>query len=312
MNQARHQTAVDVCHMTARDGTRLAYRWFPADDNGHVLVCLHGSFFEGSSYINLARLCRAHGVAVCVPDWRGHGASGGRFGEVRYRGQLEDDVRDLVAHLVDGGVRGIVLGGHSSGGQVALRYLIRHGSAGILGYFSIAPPLAVSASGIARASHAARMAYALRYLRSSPHAGAGESSTQTFPRLHPVRYGLSVLFPPLRGLPVLTFGKPDDDSGRVPGYTARLTDSINLPGIPRAYSAIDVPCHLFAGDRDDAIGPEQLDVIRQWYVPPSTPTRLSVLAGANHMTAISAAAKPLAAWAKERIEHAGGAAGRGE
>jgi len=61
---------------------------------------------------------------VYAPDLRGHGPSPKRRGDIDYIGQLEDDLADLIAHIKKSAPKDarIMVGGHSSGGGLALRF----------------------------------------------------------------------------------------------------------------------------------------------------------------------------------------------
>jgi pimeloyl-ACP methyl ester carboxylesterase len=84
---------------------------------------------------------------VFTPDLRGHGASGGLRGDVRYEGQLDDDMIDFIAHIratyagpFAGSDLRVVLGGHGAGAGLVLRAArlaaVRHEAAG---YMLLAP-----------------------------------------------------------------------------------------------------------------------------------------------------------------------------
>lgn len=107
----------------ARDGARLSYRRYPpARSDTPLLVFVHGSGWHGAAYDKLARRIAATGSAeVILPDLRGHGPDPDTRGDVAYIGQLEDDIADLVATLSRPGQK-LVVGGHSSGGGLAIRY----------------------------------------------------------------------------------------------------------------------------------------------------------------------------------------------
>jgi non-heme chloroperoxidase len=66
----------------------------------------------------------ASGAAkVILPNLRGHYQSGRRRGDVDYIGQFEDDLIDLIEFLRRKGLTGpVTLGGHSSGGGLAIRF----------------------------------------------------------------------------------------------------------------------------------------------------------------------------------------------
>ena len=108
---------------SARDGTVLAYREYPATSvtTDRIAILIHGSSGSSSSVHALAKALAAHGVTTYAPDIRGHGASGSR-GDIGYIGQLEDDIEDFAAEIHQAHPNApLVLIGHSSGGGFALR-----------------------------------------------------------------------------------------------------------------------------------------------------------------------------------------------
>ncbi|WP_316229813.1 alpha/beta hydrolase [Bradyrhizobium sp. SZCCHNR1051] len=108
---------------SARDGTELAYRHYPARATpiGKVAILVHGSSGSSVAVHALADGLAARGIDTFAPDIRGHGGSGTR-GDIGYLGQLEDDLTDLVAEVRrTAPSQPIVLLGHSAGGGFALR-----------------------------------------------------------------------------------------------------------------------------------------------------------------------------------------------
>lgn len=107
---------------TARDGTKLAYRLYPAaartPSQGSV-VLIHGSSASSSSMHPMAKALSAAGYSAYALDVRGHGASG-RKGQIAYIGQLEDDLEDFM-HAVSPS-QPVTLAGFSSGGGFAVRF----------------------------------------------------------------------------------------------------------------------------------------------------------------------------------------------
>lgn len=115
----------DLQPFTARDGATLHYRaYVSSTPSNTALVLLHGSGWHGMQFHPLAQALAEMGAAhVIAPDLRGHGFDPARRGDVEYIGQLEDDVADLIAHVkATLAVERIVLGGHSSGGGLAIRF----------------------------------------------------------------------------------------------------------------------------------------------------------------------------------------------
>ena len=108
----------------ARDGTDLAYRHYPAHGpvTGRIAVVVHGSSGSSRGAIHaLSASLAERGVQTFSLDVRGHGSSGTR-GDIRYVGQLEDDLADLVGEIRKASPAApLTLIGHSSGGGFALR-----------------------------------------------------------------------------------------------------------------------------------------------------------------------------------------------
>lgn len=108
----------------ARDGTTLSYRHYPSESDT-ALVLVHGSGTDSRYLATFVRGLAASGAAaVYTPDIRGHGPSPVRRGDIDYIKQLEDDLADLIAHIevVNPQLTRIVVGGHSSGGGLAIRF----------------------------------------------------------------------------------------------------------------------------------------------------------------------------------------------
>jgi alpha-beta hydrolase superfamily lysophospholipase len=108
-------------YVTARDGSRLAYRRYDADakgrEQGSVLL-VHGSSANSNSMHPLAQSLADAGYTVYAFDIRGHGQSGAK-GQVLYIGQLDDDLEDFVNATQTARPRTLL--GFSSGGGFALR-----------------------------------------------------------------------------------------------------------------------------------------------------------------------------------------------
>jgi non-heme chloroperoxidase len=107
----------------ARDGEPLGYRYYPSQSD-KVLVLLHGACWHSQYFMPMAEFISSQGLAqVYTPDLRGHGNAPGKRGDVDYIGQLEDDLADLIAMIrKDNPHAGLILGGHSSGGGLTIRF----------------------------------------------------------------------------------------------------------------------------------------------------------------------------------------------
>ena len=117
---------------TTRDGATLYYRNYESEaDIDKVLILLHGSGWHSMQFHQLASFISDNGLAhVITPDLRGHGFQPERRGDVDYIGQLEDDLADLISILEKQHPSAkIIVGGHSSGGGLVIRFAgSRYGS----------------------------------------------------------------------------------------------------------------------------------------------------------------------------------------
>lgn len=110
-----------LSHFTARDGTKLAFRAYPAANNAKKgsVVLVHGSSATSSSMHVMAKGFAAAGYTTYALDIRGHGGSGVK-GHINYMGQLEDDLEDFVRAVKPAQPSTLI--GFSSGGGFALRF----------------------------------------------------------------------------------------------------------------------------------------------------------------------------------------------
>ena len=115
--------APNMSRFQARDGTWLAYRLYPAasEARDRIAILAHGSSASSIEMDRIATALAQAGVTAVAVDIRGHGASGTR-GDIAYRGELDDDLADLVAELRKAAPAArFSLIGHSAGGGFALR-----------------------------------------------------------------------------------------------------------------------------------------------------------------------------------------------
>lgn len=109
-----------ISHFPARDGAQLAYRAYPASPD-RIVILIHGSSASSEAMHAAAKALSKAGITAYALDVRGHGDSG-KKGDIRYIGQLEDDLADFVTHVrVTYSSTPIQLIGHSSGGGFVLR-----------------------------------------------------------------------------------------------------------------------------------------------------------------------------------------------
>ncbi|ABV38300.1 alpha/beta hydrolase [Shewanella sediminis HAW-EB3] len=108
-------------------GTRgegqLRYRYYSSDSD-KVIILIHGSGWHSQQFYPLAKFISEQGLAqVYTPDLRGHGVNPQIRGDIDYIGQFEDDLADLIFGIKqDSPESSIIMGGHSSGGGLAIRF----------------------------------------------------------------------------------------------------------------------------------------------------------------------------------------------
>jgi len=148
LTSVNYETMPDLQPYTTRDGSELQYRFYASSSaTNNVLILLHGSGWHSMQFHPLADALSKNGVAhIFAPDLRGHGFAPEQRGDVAYIGQLEDDLADLIGVAkTQFPQANILIGGHSSGGGLAVRFA--GGEHGKLadGYLLLAPFLKYNA-----------------------------------------------------------------------------------------------------------------------------------------------------------------------
>ncbi|MGH8744489.1 MAG: alpha/beta hydrolase [Burkholderiales bacterium] len=138
--------------LTTSDGFDLAFRHYIGhSDASTFVVLIHGSAGYGDQLHALASGIAASGKAqVFTLDMRGHGLSGGKPGHaVSHSGQPCEDIAEFIAFLdrTTPGAR-IILGGHSAGGGLVLRYCRSPAGRRISACLFLAPYLGVGSPTI--------------------------------------------------------------------------------------------------------------------------------------------------------------------
>ena len=292
-------------YFTARDSNRLAYKWFPAQQTTNakfdvVLVCLHGATMNNLRYVALGRICQSKGISVCLPDWRGHGESQGKSGDLDYKGQLQDDLQDLVQHLKAKGAIKIVLGGHSAGSLVALGYIDQYGCTEIDGYVAISPPLSKTNETSRFDYEGDRLQYYARYLRKKQyHRPLSEAAAKYLPKMNLFKYFVATLTPFCKHSKVMQFpemGPSLPNDKRVYEYSYTLIEAYTTNQYPAMLEKITVPCRFITGELDEVTDANLVHHIRNWYIHPRLDCDTIVLPRSNHMSVIMPSAYAIANW----------------
>lgn len=254
-------------HFTARDGTSLAYRAYPASGK-QIAILIHGSSGSSRNMHAVAEALQRNDIDAYALDVRGHGGSG-PLGDIAYIGQLEDDLADLVGHLRrTHPTAPIVLLGHSSGGG----FVIRIAGSAINRLFS-------------------RYVLLAPYLRYDAPINRGTNGGGWVKPFVPRIIALSILhrlgIDWFSGLPVLAFAVPPD-APVTKSYSFRLWANFG-PGpdyLDRLRRA-NAPVTVLAGKDDEIFRTEKyataLETVKQ-------KVSIELIPGVTHMGMVSDAA----------------------
>jgi alpha-beta hydrolase superfamily lysophospholipase len=252
---------------SARDGTQLSYRHYPARGpaSEKIAILVHGSSGSSASPHALADALAVRGVETYAPDIRGHGGSGTR-GDIGHIGQLEDDLEDLVAVVRKTAPnQPLTLLGHSAGGGFALRIA----SSPIQGLFArtilLAPYLGYDAP------------------TNWPDSGGWASAD--IPRFLALALLRRIGIDCCEALPTLAFAVPQN-SARVlaPTYSYRLMRNFATRGYKHDFAAVTKPLMLISGAADELmIADKYADAVHA--IAPAVEVKL--IDGVDHMGVVS-------------------------
>jgi alpha-beta hydrolase superfamily lysophospholipase len=253
---------------SARDGTELAYRHYPARGmpSGRIAILVHGSSGSSVAVHALADALAGRGVATWVPDIRGHGGSGTR-GDIGYVGQLEDDLADLVTLVRKTAPNEpMTLVGLSAGGGFALRV-----------------------AGSPMQSLFARTVLLAPYLGNDAptnRPGVGGWASVDMPRIAALvmmrRAGVNCC----EGLPVLAFAVPaNSERFLAPTYSFRLMVNFGTRSYKADLAAAKRPLTLFSGTDDELMLADKYEAAVR-AIAPSADVKL--IEGVNHLAIVSA------------------------
>jgi pimeloyl-ACP methyl ester carboxylesterase len=213
---------------------------------------------------------------IVVPDLRGHGFSPDRRGDVDHIGQFEDDIADLIVYAraehTDGAQ--IILGGHSSGGGLVVRFAGGKYEKLADGFVLMAP--------------------FLKYDAPTTRPSSGGWANVATRRL----IGLSMLnqigITALNHLPVISFNMPKSVLDGPFGKTATLQYSyrLNTGFAPRTdytsdLAAMSQPFLLLSGSNDESFYSDRYEGLISQYARSGT---YRLLEGVNHIGLVNAPA----------------------
>ncbi len=252
---------------SARDGTDLAYRHYPARGpaSDKIAILVHGSSGSSSAVHALADALAARGVETYAPDIRGHGGSGTR-GDIGYLGQLENDLEDLVAVVRKTSPnQPLTLLGHSAGGGFALRVA----SSPIQNLFA----------------RTVLLAPYLGYDAPTNRPGSGGWASADVPRFLALAAMHRIGIECCESLPTLAFAvPPNSEQFLASTYSYRLMRNFATRGYKTDFAAATRPVTLISGADDELMLPDKYaDAVHA--VAPSVEVKL--IGGVSHMGIVS-------------------------
>lgn len=270
--------------LPARDGSPLYFRLYEGQSANRLILLVHGSGWHGMQFHKMAKTLAERGLGtVLALDLRGHGLDPERRGDIDYIGQFEDDIADLIDRLKSRrDYEEVVLGGHSSGGGLVVRF-----AGGVHG---------------AMADRLILMAPFLKYNAPTTRTNSGGWASPATQRI----VGLTILnaigINWFNHLPVISFAMPRTVLDGPYGETATTQYSfrLNQSFAPRAdyeadLRAIHQPLLVIAGAEDEAFIAERYETVISAQTATGT---YAVLPGINHIgvTVADAAIATVADW----------------
>lgn len=275
-----------VQSVKARDGAPLNYRLYPGRAD-RAVVLVHGSTGSGTEMLKLAQALQGAGATVYAISLRGHGGSGTRNGDVSYRGQLDDDLADLVKGVgIDKQGVHRTLAGFSSGGGFVLR-VAGGPQAGLFDdYLAISPYIGPDSP------------------TNKPNSGGWAGVA--LPRIVALSLLDGIGLPWFQGLPAIHFAtQAKADDRRTPVYSFRLMASLQLGQDWRAVLArIKAPTRIVVGADDELFNADQFQPMMQTINPR---IGVTVVPGHGHLGMIAdpAAVSAVAAARRQLTEGRG-------
>jgi pimeloyl-ACP methyl ester carboxylesterase len=229
----------EAAQFRMRDGTVLRAAKFGEHAPGTILF-LHGVMASSDQYLDTcSQLHILTGDNVIALDLRGHGKSDGVPGDIRYIGQYEDGVADVLKQIIDKQpVSRIILAGHSMGGGIIMRYAALRLKPAADGYLLFAPHLGVKSPT----------------MRMGPAPGAVSAGEPLMKLDLPRVLGLVMLNPIgmrwFNGLDTLFFNVPAQFP--IHAYSFRAMVSMTPDNHIAALTADRTPLLVIVGSNDEA------------------------------------------------------------
>ena len=257
-----YSNAPKLQSFTARNGTQLTYRHYPAESD-KIVILLHGAGWHSRYFLPLAEFISSEGLAqVYTPDLRGHGLTPKRRGDVDYIAQLEDDLADLIAIIQKDNPKSmLIVGGHSSGGGLAVRFAGSQYGQKADAYMLMSP--------------------FLKYNAPTTRLNSGGFAMPNTGRIIGLVMLNNVGIRWFNYLTVMEFNMPERarDGTETLSYSYRLTTAYTPHDYEKDLSAITKPLLVVAGTKDETMIYCQYEPVISKY----TTVQVKLLQGVTHM-----------------------------
>jgi len=249
----------------ARDGGKLYFRYYPSQSD-KVMILLHGSGWHSKYFLSLAGFISSEGLAhVYTPDLRGHGIKPERRGDIGYIGQYVDDIADLIDLINRNHPDAfLVIGGHSSGGGLAVRFAGSEYGQQADAYLLMAP--------------------FLKYNAPTTRPNSGGWAQPYSRRIAGLVMLNNIGIKWFNGLTVIEFNMPEEarDGTETLAYTYRLNTAYAPQNYKKDLSAITQPILVIAGTADESFYADRYEPEISKY----TDVQVKLLDGVTHMGAV--------------------------
>lgn len=283
------------------DLTPIAYRVvLPKEEPSMVVAFIHGIAAQSALYLPLGDSLAARGIATALLDLRGHGRSGGARGDVPSLDALVRDVRLFLNTLRrDFPNKKIILGGHSLGAGLSLRFITEFSERKNL--YKAPDGLILMAGGFLGNPRCDSLEQAKRrkFLRRGAFATLdGWKMAAAFPAslLNVKTYPIKLILPEDELVAIAV-----RDTLLTTKYTIQFLFASFPTDLARAYQLVRCPTLLVVGERDELVRVCDADTsLRR--LTNAEQKELFVVKDANHINVIWKSAGAIADWIKQNID----------
>jgi pimeloyl-ACP methyl ester carboxylesterase len=272
-----------------RDGASIISKMLePNSIASEVCVFLHGASLHSDYYLPFGESLRKQGILTYLIDIRGHGDSIGQKQKLKYIGQLEDDLQDIIVEIQMKHPKiALFLLGYSFGAAIILRHIKKYPNTKITGTILISPAI-FATELVCYHDFTQRWIYALTYLRKLKYFRSPPPIIKKYaPKFHGIQILLAHFFPFMRrflkGISFVGDKIAAKKDKRVLNYDYNLLASYNVSTIYNSiFKIIRRPTLIIIGSKDEFISPLALETIITWNTLPSSSIEYCKMDGANH------------------------------